>query len=76
MFVSRLAENPAVSEAPIMTLAGHVSKAMLARYSHLSSAAKQAAIATLEQADFGLGSPQNHPQSNGAIFEIAEKSLN
>jgi hypothetical protein len=30
-FVSRLAENPAVSEQTIMALAGHVSKSMLAR---------------------------------------------
>jgi integrase len=75
-FVSRLAENPAVSEATIMTLAGHVSKAMLARYSHIRSAAKQAAIATLEQADFEGGSPQNPPQSDDAIARIGEKSLN
>jgi hypothetical protein len=34
-FVSRLAENPAVSEQTIMALAGHVSKSMLARYSHI-----------------------------------------
>jgi integrase len=32
--VSRLAENPAVSEETIRALAGHVSRAMLSRYSH------------------------------------------
>jgi integrase len=48
-FVSRVAENPAVSEQTIMSLAGHVSKSMLARYSHIRTAAKEAAIATLER---------------------------
>jgi integrase len=47
-FISRIAENPAVSEQTIMALAGHVSKAMLARYSHIRQAAKQTAIAGLE----------------------------
>lgn len=49
-FVSRLAENPNVSEETIRSLAGHVSKRMLERYSHIRVHAKQAAIATLEQA--------------------------
>jgi integrase len=75
-FVSRLAESPAISEQTIMTLAGHVSKSMLARYSHIRSAAKQAAIATLETLDFEGDSPQNPPQSTGSIFDGAEKPLN
>jgi integrase len=75
-FVSRLAENSAVSEQTIITLAGHVSKSMLARYSHIRSAAKQAAIATLEQADFAGDSPQNPPQSNASSFGMVEKPLN
>lgn len=86
-FVSRLAENPAVSEQTIMALAGHVSKSMLARYSHIRVAAKQAAIDALERVrpvaewvDFGAGSPQNPPQSTGddinPRFEIPEKALN
>lgn len=82
-FVSRLAENPAVSEQTIMTLAGHVSRSMLARYSHIRSAAKQAAIAALEaqgQADFEGDSPQNPPQpathSAEHAFAIPQKSLN
>jgi hypothetical protein len=69
-FVSRLAENPAVSEETMMALAGHISRSMLARYSHISVAAKQAAIDALEagraaakSADFDAGSPQNSPQS-------------
>ncbi len=48
-FISRLAENPKVSEQTIKALAGHVSRQMLERYSHIRSQAKQAAIQTLEQ---------------------------
>jgi integrase len=47
-FVSRLAENPNVSEETIRALAGHVSKQMLERYSHIRNHAKVAAIAALE----------------------------
>ncbi|MBV8138830.1 MAG: tyrosine-type recombinase/integrase [Deltaproteobacteria bacterium] len=36
-FISRLAENPRVSEQTITALAGHVSKRMLERYSHITS---------------------------------------
>jgi len=84
-FVSRLAENPAVSEQTIMALAGHVSKSMLARYSHIRSQAKQAAIEALEAArpvtsHFEADSPQNPPQSAtevlGPQFEAPEKVLN
>jgi integrase len=62
-FVTRLAENPAVSEETIRALAGHVSRKMLERYSHIRLAAKQAAIQTLETPTFATGSPQNPPQS-------------
>jgi integrase len=48
-FISRLAENPTVSEQTIKALAGHVSRQMLERYSHIRSEAKQAAIQALEQ---------------------------
>jgi integrase len=86
-FVSRLAENPAVSEQTIMALAGHVSKKMLARYSRIRQAAKQAAINALDvertlakSSDFEAGSPQNPPQAVANIdnqrFAIPEKSLN
>jgi len=87
-FVSRLAENPAVSEQTMMALAGHVSKSMLKRYSHIRQAAKQAAIDTLEtmrtatvkSADFETESPQNPPQSAAGRLNqrsaILEKPLN
>jgi integrase len=66
-FITRLAKNPAVSEQTIMSLAGHVSRAMLQRYSHIRNQAKQAAIAALEgsaDAIFEAGSPQKSPQSD------------
>jgi integrase len=47
-FVTRLAENPNVSEETIRALAGHVSKKMLERYSHIRTAAKKAAIEALD----------------------------
>jgi integrase len=47
--ISRLAENPLISEETIRSLAGHVSREMLARYSHIQISAKKHAIATLEQ---------------------------
>jgi len=86
-FVSRLAENPGVSEQTIMALAGHVSKSMLARYSHIRQAAKQGAIDAVEAGRFAwnsgnsdIGSPQNPPQSAAdqcdQSFTISKKSLN
>ena len=71
-FVTRLAENPTVSEETIRQLAGHVNPRMLARYSHIRAKARREAIATLEGSEaetstnFGGGSPQN-PHSRGII---------
>lgn len=62
-FVSRLAENPHVSEETIRSLAGHVSKQMLSRYSHIRSHAKQAAIAALEQDTEALQLPRDVNQT-------------
>jgi hypothetical protein len=47
-FVTRLAENPAVSEETIRQLAGHVSPRMLGRYAHIRVQARRDAIASLE----------------------------
>ncbi len=47
-FISRLAENPNVSEQTITALAGHVSKRMLEHYSHIRTQAKRDAISTLD----------------------------
>jgi integrase len=68
-FVTRLAENPAVSEETIRQLAGHVNPKMLSRYAHIRVQARREAIATLERpareerTDFEGDSPQNSPQS-------------
>jgi hypothetical protein len=51
-FVTRIAENPMLSEETIKALAGHVSTKMLERYSHIRVAAKQTAIEGLGSADF------------------------
>ena len=69
-FISRLAENPKVSEETIRALAGHVSRQMLQRYSHIRLHAKQAAIAALEDVadtqspvEIARGGAQNWAQS-------------
>ena len=68
-FVTRLAENPTISEETIRQLAGHVSPRMLSRYAHIRAQARRDAIATLERqgtaakAKIEGDSPQNPPQS-------------
>jgi len=68
-FITRLAENPAVSEETIRQLAGHVSPKMLSRYAHVRAQARRDAIATLEvpagteRLNIEAGSPQKSPQS-------------
>jgi Phage integrase family len=85
--VSRLAENPTISEETIRALAGHVSRQMLSRYAHIRAQAKRAAIASLEttaeqpkSTDFRIESPQKSPQSGedapAAILSEAQKLLN
>ncbi len=68
-FVTRLAENPAISEETIRQLAGHVSPQMLGHYAHIRVQARRAAIASLEwvaeaaeSAGFEVDSPQKSPQ--------------
>ncbi|HKD69471.1 MAG TPA: tyrosine-type recombinase/integrase, partial [Candidatus Binataceae bacterium] len=65
-FITRLLENPSVSEETIRALAGHVSKKMLERYSHIRTQAKQAAIAALEAGIAGSwdDGAQNRAQSD------------
>jgi integrase len=62
-FITRLAENPNVSEETIRALAGHVSRRMLERYSHIRTRAKEDAIRTLEQPNFERDGAQNWAQS-------------
>lgn len=62
-FITRLAENPNVSEETIRSLAGHVSRRMLERYSHIRTRAKEDAIRTLELSGFEGEGAQNWAQS-------------
>jgi len=62
-FVTRLAENPSVSEETIRALAGHVSRRMLERYSHIRTRTKENAILALEQSGFDEEGAQNLAQS-------------
>jgi integrase len=68
-FVTRLAENPTISEETIRQLAGHISPRMLARYAHIRVQARRDAIATLEPQGMAekekieAESPQKSPQS-------------
>jgi integrase len=63
-FVTRLAESPAISEETIRQLAGHVSHKMLARYAHIRTAARRAAIAALE----GTIDEPTQPESDGSAM--------
>ena len=67
-FISRLAESQA-SDSTVMALAGHVSRAMMERYSHIRMEAKRKAVDTLGGADFEPGVAQNWAQ-----FFVSEKS--
>lgn len=46
--ITKLLENPDISERTVIEMAGHVSKSMLRRYSHVRLKAKREASATLE----------------------------
>jgi integrase len=50
-FISRLAESQA-SNSTVMALAGHVSRAMMERYSHIRMEAKRRAVNDLSGTDF------------------------
>jgi len=57
-FISRLAESQA-SDSTVMALAGHVSRAMMERYSHTRMEAKRRAVDDLSGTDFDSGVAQN-----------------
>jgi integrase len=67
-FISRLAESQA-SDSTVMALAGHVSRAMMERYSHIRMEAKRKAVDILSGTDFEPGVAQNWAQ-----FFVSEKS--
>jgi integrase len=67
-FISRLAESQA-SDSTVMALAGHVSRAMMERYSHIRMEAKRRAVDDLSGTEFEPGVAQNWAQ-----FFVSEKS--
>ena len=67
-FISRLAESQAL-DSTVMALAGHVSRAMMERYSHIRMEAKRKAVDTLSGTDFEPGVAQNWAQ-----FVVSDKS--
>jgi len=67
-FISRLAESQA-SDSTMMSLAGHISRAMLERYSHIRMEAKRRAVDPLSGTDFEPSVAQNWAQ-----FFVSEKS--
>lgn len=81
-FITRLAENPKVSEETIRQLAGHVNPKILGRYAHIRVEARRAAIATLEPSGFKNGkreTPHKIPHSHHtgrsrSLREMSRKS--
>ncbi len=69
--VSRLAEQPTVSEETIRALAGHVSRQTLSRYAHIRVSAKRAAIASLETE---FEEVMNQPAGQVSFRESPQKS--
>jgi len=67
-FISQLAESQA-SDSTVMALAGHVSRTMMERYSHIRMEAKGRAVDDLSGTDFEPGVAQNWAQ-----FLVSEKS--
>jgi integrase len=65
-FISRLAENPHVSQETIKSLAGHVSKRMLERYSHIRTQAKRDAIVVLDGRNSDLAWAHDWAQSRAS----------
>ena len=60
-FISRLLENPNVSEDTAKSLAGHVSRRMLEHYSHVRMAAKRTALDKLESGLMGNPAVETQP---------------
>ena len=60
-FISSLAESQA-SDSTVIALAGHVSRAMMERYSHTRMEAKRRAVDDLSGTDFDSGVAQNWTQ--------------
>jgi integrase len=77
--ITKLAESQA-SDMTILAIAGHVSKRMLERYSHIRTEAKRAALDAIlqkpNQAVFGEVVHQNVHQLETSSLDASRKSLN
>jgi len=77
--ITKLAESQA-SDMTILAIAGHVSKRMLERYSHIRTEAKWAALDAImrepSRAVFGEGVHQNVHQLEAGTLDVSCKSLN
>jgi integrase len=61
--LTKLNEDPNVSEQTVMAIAGHVSRKMLEHYSHIRMEAKRAALDGIARPVFEAGVAQNWAQS-------------
>lgn len=77
--ITKLSEGQA-SEMTVLSVAGHVSRRMLERYSHISMEAKRTALDAIvqkpERAVFGEAVHQNVHQLENGILDASSKSLN
>jgi integrase len=77
--ITKLAESQA-SDMTIMAIAGHVSRRMLERYSHIRVAAKRTALDAIvqrpERTVFGDAVHQNVHQLEASVLDGSRKSLN
>jgi integrase len=70
--ITKLAESGA-SDSTVMGIAGHLSRAMMERYSHIRMAAKRQAVESLSLKPKVRATPQSFPQSEGQLRKVAEK---
>jgi integrase len=68
--ITKLAESGA-SDSTIMALAGHLSRTMLERYSHIRMQAKRQAVESLTLKPKVEATPQSFPQSEGQPRNVA-----
>jgi integrase len=72
--ITKLAESGA-SDSTIMALAGHLSRAMLERYSHIRMNAKRQAVESLSLKPKVQTLPQRSPQSEAERRNVASEKL-
>jgi integrase len=72
--ITKLAESGA-SDSTIMALAGHLSRAMLERYSHIRMNAKRLAVESLTLKPKAEQTPQRSPQSEGHPRNVAAEKV-